>query len=137
MCSNLKPIELKEAIVYKLIAKKKARSIRYYSVAMGFKYPKKAGKIPRIKAQHCIAFFDRDILEEHSNGYSKNMIGRTAGFISQHHAAAELDDWCRWARIFNDSFSFHIVKAKLTDGLMSGRYGGQSIIAGRHIEFLE
>ena len=135
MCNNLQPIHKKSAIIYKIVAKK-PRGTRYYSVAMGFIYPKR-GNILVVRVQHCIAVFDRNILGKRSAGYNEKMIGRTAGFIKKSDAEKERDDWYRWASTFDKSFVFYIKKAKLTNGLMSGSYGDFPVIAGRHIEFLE
>lgn len=134
MCNNLQPINDKEAIVYKIVAKKK-RGTRYYSIAMGFKYPKKAGRIPKIKVQHRIGeYFSRYILnKEADEGYKDKMVGRTAGYIYKKDAENRVG----WLRNVIKTYHILIITAKLTDGLMSGNYGTKSIIAGRHIEFLE
>ena len=138
MCSNLQPIDDEEVIVYKIVARKK-KGTRYYSIAMGFKYPKIAGRIPKIKVQHCLGHFNKDILQKQSEGYSDKMIGRTVGFVKKGTAEVEMahiqNGDMITAKVAN-TYKILVVKAKLTDGLMSGDYGG-AIIAGRYIEFLE
>lgn len=133
MCKNLRPTRRKSAIVFKIVAKK-PKDIRYYSIAMGFKYPKKAGKIPEVKVQNRLGhYFDMDILDEESSGYEKRMIGRTAGFVKKD--AAEY----RAGKIARDTYGCEVIaiKAKLTDGLLLGDYGHDPVIAGKHIEFLD
>ena len=134
MCKNLQPIDDKEAIVYKIVAKKK-RGTRYYSIAMGFMYPKIAGRIPKIKVQHRIGeYFSRYILDkEAGEGYVGKMVGKTAGFINREDAEKRAG----WLRDAIKTHDILIITAKLTDGLMSGNYGVKSIIAGKHIEFLD
>ena len=133
MCRNLKASRKKSAIIFKIVAKK-SNDTRYYSIAMGFKYPKKAGKIPKVKVQHSLGYyFDNDILNKKSDGYKDKMVGRIAGFLKNDDAEKRAN------RIAGDSHGYEIivVKAKLTDGLMSGEYGKNPVIAGRHIEWLE
>ena len=131
MCNGLRPSKRKSAIIFKVVARKK-KGTRYYSIAMGFAYPKK-GRIPKIKVQHRIGYhFDADILSPKSFGYARRMFGRTAGFISKQSAK---DFVPRIGSI--EGYVVLVVKAKVTDGLMSGRYSDSDIIAGRHIEWLE
>ena len=134
MCTKLKRLEQKSAIVYKIVARK-LRGTRYYSVAMGFRYPKKAGKIPRIEVQNRLgSYFNSDILHIGSCGYKVKMVGKTAGFLRQEDAESLAKG------IRHDIYSGYrviVVKSKLTDGLMSGEYGPGPVIAGKHIEFLE
>lgn len=133
MCKNLRPSKRKVAIIFKIVAKK-PDDPKYYSIAMGFPYSKRAGKIPVVKVQHRIGYyFDDDILCEDSYGYETKMIGRTAGFVKMcdaeyraNHIAHETDD-----------YEVIVVRAKLTDSLMLGNYADAPIIAGRHIEWLE
>lgn len=131
MCKNLRPFPKTSAVVYKIIARR-PKGTRYYSVAMGFKYPKK-GKIPKIKIQNSLGYYASDILNPRSFGHERKMIGRTAGFKTL--AAAKLN-----MNIIDPSkFKNHricVVKVKLTDDLMIGDYGTSVVIAGRHIEFL-
>lgn len=129
MCSNLRPINDEEAIVYKIVAKKK-RGTRYYSLAMGFKYPKVAGSVPEVKHQCSLGYFHNRILLTHYRG---GMIKRTAGFINRRDA--EL--LAIHIRSEIKAYVIKVVKAKLTNRLMSGHYEGDPIIAGKHIEFLE
>lgn len=134
MCTNLQPIDDKEAIVYKIVAKK-TRGTRYYSIAMGFMYPKKAGRIPKIKVQHRIGeYFSRYILDEEAGeGYVDKMVGKTAGFINREVAEKRAE----WVRVMIKDYDILLIKAKLSDDLMSGIYGTAAIIAGKHIEFLD
>ena len=135
MCENLKPIPNESAIVYKIVAKKlKGRC--YYSIAMGFKYPKLAGKIPKVRIQHCLGFFISTILVKKLRAYRHQMVGRTAGFVDRKAA----NQYAAKIRGFGYKLNIHetiVVKAKLTDGLMSGTYSGDCVIAGKYIEWLE
>ena len=131
MCNDLQPIKDEEAIIFKIVARKK-KGTRYYSIAMGFAYPKR-GRIPKIKVQHRIGdHFAEDILKPRSFGHARRMFGRTAGFTCKQRAEKVAQ---RIGRI--EGYFVRVVKAKVTDGLMSGRYSNSDVIAGCHIEFLE
>lgn len=137
MCDNLTPISNESVIVYKIVAKKLEEE-SYYSIAMGFKYPKSAGKVPKVKIQHCLRFFNQNILGKGSSAYSYQMVGRTTGFTHREHAE-HLATKIRHSR-YNSDFDIYkiiVVKVKLTDGLMSGTYCNRPIVVGKHIEWLE
>lgn len=135
MCTNLQPIPDESAIVYKIVARKK-KGTRYYSIAMGFKYPKITGRIPEIKVQHRLGYFTANLLNKASSTYKTEMCGRTAGFVNRCDAYREARI-IRHNHDMSKNYYILIVKAELTDGLMSGTYDGLSVIAGQHIEFLE
>ncbi len=133
MCNDLRRSKRKSAIVFKIVAKSE-KDMRYYSLAMGFKYPKKAGKIPKINVQHRIAhYFSENILNKESIAYEKQMIGRTAGFVKEEDAKYRVSVMEQNVH----KLDIIILKAKLTEGLMLGDYGHAPVIAGKHIEFLE
>ena len=135
MCDNLKLIPDESAIVYKVVAKK-PKEKRYYSIAMGFKYPEVAGKIPEVKTQRCLEFFNTNILDRGSPAYNPHMVGRTAGFVSRRNAecfAIKVDHFGGKSKIYE----IIVIKAKLTDGLMSGVYTSHPVVAGKHIKWLE
>lgn len=148
MCSNLKPIPDESAIVYKVVARKLTfrtapvhvhlmqREVgRYYSIAMGFKYPKLAGKVPKVRVQHRLAFFISTILNKKCPAYSHQMAGRTAGFIYRADAECLANKIRR--HYPTNVYKMIVVKAKLTDELMSGTYNGSPVVAGKHIKWLE
>ncbi len=135
MCQNLHPIADFEAIVFKVVAKK-LKGTRYYSIAMGFMYPKKAGRIPKVKVQHRIGtYFDENILRKRSRAYADRMESRTAGFVNKKDADHTVSGMTHYDSVHG--YDVLVVKARLTNELMSGRYGDHPVIAGRHIEFLE
>lgn len=136
MCRNLRPTTQESAVVYKIVAKK-PKGTRYYSIAMGFKYPQK-GRVPKIRVQHCLAWFSEDILESGSCGYTRDMTGRTAGFLHREDAENQIRRMNKWMNVSFYPFEMLIARVKLTNGLRIGEYGGGTpIIAGKHIEFLE
>lgn len=133
MCRDLKPIKKKQAIVYKVVARK-LKGKRYYSIAMGCIYPQK-GKVPIVKIQHKLGYFLNDLLTNRSI-FTSHMTGRTAGFTLLEDAkilANNIRNSANWA----SNHKILIVKAKLTEALMFGTYDVSPVIAGRHIEFLE
>ncbi len=133
MCRHLKASRKKSAIIFKIVAKK-SNDTRYYSIAMGFMYPKKAGRIPKVKVQHRIGthFGDRIL---YSRAHEDNMKGRTAGFVNRNDAECMVSEIKCCESIHGHDVL--VVKAQLTNGLMSGQYGDDLVIAGRHIEWLE
>ncbi len=133
MCQNLQPIASFEAIVFKVVGKK-PKGTRYYSIAMGFMYPKKAGNIRKVKVQRRVGtYFDDNIL--HSGAHEDSMEGRTAGFVNRKDADHMVSEMKHYD--FVSGYDVFVVEAKLTDELMSGKYGDAPVIAGRHIEWLE
>lgn len=129
MCRNLKAIDQKSAIVYKIVAQR-PKGKRYYSIAMGFKYPKK-GLVPRIKVQHCLGYFIQWLLDQGLMYYKKDMVGRTAGFVNKRDAYLEKP--CMHILSYNT----FVIKVKLTQDLMKGTYAEKKVIAGRHMEILD
>lgn len=105
----------------------------FFSPAMGCKYPLK-GKVPVVTKQIRLAdYFFSHILSGQS--YRPKMKGRTAAFYKKSYAL-------RISRLINNSYYVKskkstVVKVKLTKDLMEGTYGRASIVAGRHIEFLD
>ncbi len=135
MCRHLKASRKKSAIIFKIVAKK-SNDTRYYSIAMGFMYPKKAGRIPKVKVQHRIGtYFDENILRKRSRAYADRMESRTAGFVNKKDADHTVSGMTHYDSVHG--YDVLVVKARLTNELMSGRYGDHPVIAGRHIEFLE
>lgn len=135
MCTDLKPISQTEAIVYKVVAQKK-KGKRYYSIAMGFMYPQK-GKVPKPQVQRGLGYFVTSLLNKLF--FIRDMVGRTAGFLNRNYAESFMRRMKSQMQRHGElkKYSLLTVKIKLTDGLMSGFYESQSVIAGRHIEFLE
>lgn len=128
MCNDLRRSKRKTAIIFKIVAKK-PKGTRYYSIAMGFKYPK-VGTIPEVTTQCCLGYFHGRLLTVQ---YKSAMVGRTAGFIRKFHAEGLASSIRRSLK----HYTILVVKAKLTKGLMLGDYERDPIIAGRHIEFLD
>jgi hypothetical protein len=136
MCNNLKKIEATKATVYKVVAMK-PKGKRFYSVAMGFVYPKIKGNIPKIKVQHRITKnFSEGILSRLDiySGYNPDMIGRTAGFLILLNA----ETTARYLQnnISKEKYIILVKTAILTKELMSGTYDKKSVIAGKHIEWV-
>lgn len=133
MCQNLKPIPQKEALVYKVVARK-LKGKRYYSIAMGCIYPQK-GKVPIVKTQHKLGYFLNDLLNN-CGTFTPHMTGRTAGFTLLEDAKMLLGR-IRCSQYDIPNYEILVIKVKLTEALMSGTFEYSPVIAGRHIEFLE
>ena len=132
MCDLLR-FSTKEKIEgYKIVAKK-LKGKKYFSVAMGFQYPSD-GHIPITQLQHRITTaYKNDILSE---GYRGSMAGRTAIFIHLESATKE----CLFLRSrghIKKRYKLVIVRSEVSRGVMVGFYGSESVVAGRHIHFIE
>lgn len=116
---------------------------KYYSAAMGFCY-NDYEKIPEVKEQkRIIKCFMDDILDSWSNGFSYEMIGRSAIFVEKESANAELNR-ILWELVYLGSFSLvnenmelKVVKTRVSDSVYEGYYGFDKVLAGRKLEFLE
>ncbi len=119
---------------YKIVARK-PNGKRYFSLAMGFKYPLD-GHIPIVRKQRRISSgFKSDIISELSAAYRKNMIGRTAVFISL--TDARYDYIYIKERQIEREYKVVIIRVEITGDIMSGVYAGSQVVAGRHIRFIE
>ena len=142
MCKLVEQLRRKYFIGYKVVARF-PKGKRYYSVAMGFRYPKD-GKIPVITKQRRLScYFDNNILDrsDFNPNFSEGMIGRTAVFDNASGAFSLLCNLTSYLTKYtkcSTKMVFVIVKAKISGSLMRGTYGSQIyVVAGRKIEFLE
>jgi len=104
----------------------------YYSLAMGYKHSKN-GKVPVVKEQKRIDLtFDHNILDKGSDSFSSYMTGRTSIFLRKRDTGILT---CRGS--LPKGFTMQVKKAIVSDNIMLGKYGGNPVAAGRHIEFLE
>jgi hypothetical protein len=132
MCDLTRPLERESFTGWKIVAVERSTG-KYYSVAMGFCYDDHE-KVPIIKEQKQLSsYFISDILT--CCAERKEMRGRTAVFARKVDALAT-------ARKMKEDFvaegyRIEVKKAKVFGGLMGGSYGGESVVAGRHIKFLE
>lgn len=116
---------------------------KYYSVAMGCKYPKD-GKVPVVKQQRCKAshYFSSHILYDQMHGYAKDMVGRTAVYSSI-AAASDMMHFIihgcyRSAQALSQMRTFlRVVPAEVSVEVMRGTYGTDEVFAGRRIKFLK
>ena len=133
MCDLLRVSTEEKIEGYKLVAKK-LKGKRYFSLAMGFKYPRD-GHIPIVKKQRRISSgFKSDIISERSVAYRRDMIGRTAIYI--HRAAAREDYYYVKERVMEKGYEVVMVRAEITGDIMEGLYAGCKVTAGRHIRFM-
>ena len=135
MCDLTRMLLQTEAIVYKLAAIHRGR---YYSVAMGFRYPVK-GKVPIPKKQERITSnWMSNILQ--SSLFRESMVGRTAGYIElgdAKRALARIQDGF-FDHHWEDKYTIVIVKVCLKQGLMVGTYYDHgNVIAGKYIESMK
>lgn len=135
MCVLTKYIKKKTATVFKIVAKEKETG-KYWSVAMGFIYPKK-GYVPEVVEQKALTInWSKRILYKNEFLYKKNMVGRTAGFVKKEDVSYLLDSVTD--NLFNSKFEIVIVKVTLSGALMEGTYetgcNDCEIIAGKYIE---
>jgi len=134
MCELYESVSRKKVKGYKIVAKKRGGK-RYYSIAMGFKYPLD-GHIPVVRNQRKISSGFRDgIILESSAARRKDMIGRTAIFPDLSDACGEY----RYlqGRNIEKGYKIVIVLVELSVDMMKGRYGGRKVVAGRYIRFIE
>ena len=119
---------------YKIVVRK-LKGKRYFSAAMGFKYPLD-GHIPVVKMQRRISSgFKDNIIEKYSHVHRDDMIGRTAIFPNFADARSEY----RYLRGRNleKGYIVVIVQVELSVDMMEGIYGNREVIAGRHIRFIK
>ena len=136
MCNLTDKIKDKTFTVYKV-----AREVdgRYYSPATGIEYtvgpvpvPKKQGSLSVQSGQRGLFFF-KNVLDPAEAYFNPNMIGRTAGFIHPWDAQKEITHLKSY--VFN--VKFVILKMILSEDLMRGHYGGDPVVAGKHIDEIE
>jgi len=121
---------------YKVVAKK-WRGKRYYSIAMGFKYPLD-GHVPVVRKQRRICSdFMSDITLENSGPYREEMIGRTAIFLNYEDAyrIAQRTD-------AKSGYRLIVVQSEVSEDVMTGTYlthviANCKVAAGRHIRFIK
>jgi len=134
MC-DLSKFSARETIRGFKIVARKLKGKRYFSVAMGFKYPLD-GHIPVVKKQRRISSrFLTNIISELSSAYRKNMIGRTSIYTN----LADLrEDYSLVKRCDTEKgYEVVITRVEITRDIMLGSYAGTRVAAGRHISFIE
>ena len=119
---------------YKVVIKKEDG--RYYSAAMGFKY-RTDRKIPIVKRQRRLSdWFNKMILDEfREDGFSSDMVGRTAIFLGLQEARNKAQLLTRGEK--GETLDATVVKATVSREVMLGTYGIAKIAAGRRIKFGE
>lgn len=139
MC-KLKTVSVREKVEgYKIVARK-SKGKRYYSVAMGFKYPLD-GHIPVVRKQSKISYiFMDDIISKMSSAHEKDMTGRTAVYLL--YSAARARYRVLMQRGSRPGYTLVIVWAEVSEDVMEGFYGGNGTVrnevaAGRHIHFIQ
>ena len=138
MCNLLRASTKKKIQGYKVVARK-LKGKRYYSIAMGFKYPLD-GHIPIVRKQSRISSdFADNILTKESVGYKDNMVGRTAVFleITVLLSGDGNERIRRWKSTLKKGYELVIVLVEISEDLMIGMYGKWGVVAGRHIRFIE
>lgn len=143
MCILVKKLGTEPQEVYKVVAFKKGK---IYSLAMGFEY--KVGNVPRITKQKRITeHFYVDILKillegvptsvlknSRGRGFRYEMMGRTAGFTKKENTKELINDASFGLQ---KGYKIKIAKFTLSKALMSGHYGINGVIGGRHIDKIE
>lgn len=117
------------------IVVKKLKGKRYFSAAMGFKYPLD-GHIPVVRWQRRISSGYKDnIIEKYSHALRDDMIGRTAIFPNFNGVYTEY----RYLQGKNieEGYKIVVVQVELSVDMMEGVYGGRKVVAGRHIRFIK
>jgi len=134
MC-DLRTVYFKEEVKGYKVVVRKIKGKRYFSAAMGFKYPLD-GHIPVVRIQRLISSgFKDDILSSFSRALRKDMIGRTA--IFPHFADARSEYRYLQGRNIKEGYKVVIVLVSLSVDMMEGTYSSRRVIAGRHIRFIE
>ena len=138
MCNLTVHVE-KKIEGYKIVAKK-LKGKRYFSTAIGFKYPLD-GHVPIARKQRRICSnFSRKILSKTSRGYKVNMIGRTAIFLSLVAASKGHYNIVQGGYV-EKGYKLVIVRSEVSADVMKGTYfmglGECRVAAGRHIHFIE
>ena len=138
MCDLSKVSTEKKIKGFKIVARK-PKGRRYYSVAMGFKYPLD-GHIPIVRRQHRISIrFVSDILSKNYKLHKENMLGRTSIFLNLEDARKEYNFHRREKM---GGYILTIVYAEISIDVMEGYYTTADliflkVIAGRHIRFIK
>ena len=123
---------------YKVVAKK-LKGKKYFSIAMGFKYPLDE-HVPVVRKQRKICATFINIISKSSVAYSKGMIGRTAIFLSFNDAHKVHQHFMR--KGVERGYKLVIVTAEVSEDIMVGSYFIANVMhcrvaAGRHIHFIE
>ena len=137
MCDLSKVSTEKKIKGFKIVARK-PNGKRYYSIAIGFKYPLD-GHIPVARDQHKICTRFRDgILSKNSELRRKNMLGRTTIFLDLEDARK---DYNFHINKETEGYILTIVYAEISIDIMEGYYNARDfypkVAAGRHIHFIE
>ena len=137
MCERLS-ISTREKIEgYKIVAKK-LKGKRYFSIAMGFKYPLD-GHVPITKKQNPISSeFITNIISKDCLAYRDHMVGRTAVFLDFNEAYGELRSLRGGIK---EGYKLIIIRSEVSIDVMEGFYNSNlatcQIAAGRRIRFIE
>jgi len=124
---------------YKIVAKK-LKGKRYFSIAMGFKYPLDE-HVPVVRRQRKICTtFIANIISDTSVAYSEGMVGRTAVFINLNEAHKAHQHFIQ--KGMKRGYKLVIVRSEVSIDIMEGFYYTEEIMdckiaAGRHIHFIE
>jgi len=133
MCDLLYSSTKEKIKGYKIVAKK-LKGKRYYSIAMGFKYPLD-GHVPVARKQRLIYLdFTNNIISKTSLSYKENMVGRTAIFRNLTEA---LERYFFWVCCVKEGYKLAIVRSEVSIDVMEGNYGSREVAAGRHIRFIK
>jgi len=139
MCELLTTSTEKKIEGFKIVARK-PKGKRYFSIAMGFKYPLD-GHIPIVRNQHRISLIFMDhITSKHSPAHRHHMLGRTSVYLNI------CDAWRRYHVLIQSSvrrgYKLVVVRAEVSGNIMEGYYTGRNVMdrkvaAGRNIRFIE
>ena len=139
MCELFR-VSTKEKIEGYKIVVKKLKGERYFSPAMGFKYPLD-GHVPVVRKQRRICSdFIGDIVSKISGPYREEMVGRTAIFLNPNDAleVARRND-------IKEGYRLVVVRVEVSEDVMLGTYltglisisKNCEVAAGRHIRFIK
>ena len=132
MCNLTRSMTAESFVGYKLVAEE-IETGKNYSLAMGFCYDDYE-EIPIVEEQKRLTtgFIDR-ILYSY---FVYRMKGRTSVYKFHVDAKSHYLDMTN-AYLISLGFELKVKKAKVSIHLMEGEYGGNEVVAGRKIEFLE
>ena len=132
MCTFYRKPKKDSFIGYKIVIKIAGE---YYSPATGLKYPLDGSPIPVLKeARRLVTCYVR-MTDPDNSAYNKDMVGRTAVFLSLKDARQEKGWLKEWTRVI--SYGLKILRVKISNDLLVGRYGTSEIVAGRVMEIMD
>ena len=139
MCELKRISRCKVFTGYKLVAKRDSDQ-RYYSLAMGFPYPKlnKEEVVPVIERQKRLGGGFSNYILLNCSSREESMRGRTCAFRTIKSLFRQL--LCLANNLdapIVEGYEYCLVKVELSGDLMTGEYGCENVVGGRKIKIIK